>query len=578
MKTTKFVLALIAICAIVYGNGSKSFARGLTSSQKTRVAKPKTNGLVLKIGSVGAREVRLEWQNPAPQEIDYYDVSRSTNPNFVVSSTRNPDFFRFHTLRKNLIFVDPTVKPNTRYFYRVVASSPNGLVLNSNLVAVKTTPLPIPPKIQPVALKLDGISPLRVVSLLWTPYKGKDFSHYNIYRSYFPHFVPDDDKTLWDQQGDAAKARTTDIGIMLGASLNVSLPENYPGTTAQFPKIYYYKVVVFLLDGRKGVSNELKVVLPTPSTKPPTPSLLSLKSVFNKRATLEWTECKEPDAIAYQLHRSLKSGFIPSRSTLVNGVIDPESKTKWEDKDLKAQTKYFYKVVTLNVDSLSFESNELAIETSAPPAPELAPAPVVLQLAAPPTFDSVPLQWTKSNDPNFDAYEIHLLDKPTDEISPDNISQLLSDVNETHFVDGALTEGKLCYYVVVVRNKFDQTAVSNVIETTTRQHQMRPIVLTAQAGYSNMLTLKWSGQYPDGTGTHPVYHLDAGTYMIYRGSKPGFLLTKKSLLIDSLDGNATEWTDQTVESGKTYFYKIVYVANNGQTLASNEAKVVQALD
>ena len=460
-------------------------------------------------------------------------------------------------------------------------------VSGSSARAIKAKTVAIASQPQPIVLKLDGISQLRVISLSWTIYKGKDFSFCNIYRDTCPGFKPGETNIV--AQGEkSSDHRFIDDTLEQAALLKVILPGSSFDKVAPLPKTLYYKVVVYNSAGRKTVSNELAVALPAPSTTPPTPSVLALKSVSNSRATVEWTECKDPDVISYQLHRSQQSGFIPSHLTLVGlgsaAKFEAKDKgeTKWEDKNLDAQTKYFYKLETFNIDGLSSESNELEVETSAPPQPRSAPAQVVLKLAAPPTFDTISLQWTKSNDPNFDSYELSQLEKPSD-APPKQATVGVFGATDTSWIDEELPEGTTCYYVILVRNKFDQTTASNVVTVTTRQHAPRPVTLKAanDEGYS-VIKIK-----PDGTQTAtkvaPQLRVDlswsgqrtevSGSYTVYRSSKAHFKPEEASMLI-KFGASEAGWDDRTVKSGQTYFYKIVYRANNGQTLTSNEAKVV----
>jgi hypothetical protein len=87
-----------------------------------------------------------------------------------------------------------------------------------------------------------------------------------------------------------------------------------------------------------------------------------LKSVSNSRANLEWTAPGNLNVIGYQLHRSKQSGFVPSHSTLIGGDYDANFEGELggvkqaEDKELQPQTRYYYKVVTFNIDGLSSES------------------------------------------------------------------------------------------------------------------------------------------------------------------------------------------------------------------------------
>ena len=577
----------VAVGVVAAFEGGKSSAINTQVTQLARVDKQKTNNLPLKVVSVGVREVRLSWQNSSSENARFFNVYRSTKPNFVARKAPGVVVFNIPIRRETVEFYDPTAKPNTSYFYRVVMhSSYTDRVLISNLVAVKTKPFKGVTKPQPTILKLNEVSPLRVISMSWTPYKGKDFLSYRIYRSMISGFNPNNDDLL-DENKQASQTRWGDIGIMVRASLKMVAPQEYGGDTP-FPKKLYYKIGVYKTDYTETFSNQIAVTLPAPSRKFPTPSVLALMTASNSRATLEWTTPNNLNVIGYQLHRSNQSGFAPEYSTIVGGDYDAniEGKSggskKTEDKGLQPQTKYFYKVVTFNIDGLSSQSNEIVVETLAPPSLQTAPKPVALKLVSPPTYDSIALQWTKSDDPNFYSYDLCLLENSTD--TPEmNVSQGASDINDTSFDYDFLSEGTTYYYVVVVRNKFDQTTVSNVVKATTRQRPPRSVKLTAHAdaGHSVIqvqpngtqtstkiapqlrVDLSWTGQISD----------DAGSYIIYRGEEPQFATTKKSLLI-SFGASAAGWDDRTVKPGQTYFYKIVYVANNGQNLTSNEAKVL----
>ncbi|MBN1522534.1 MAG: hypothetical protein JW928_08375 [Candidatus Aureabacteria bacterium] len=157
---------------------------------------------------------------------------------------------------------------------------------------------------------------------------------------------------------------------------------------------------------------------------------------------------------------------------------------------------------------------------------------------------SVYIRWDKSPDDDVSVYKIYRSESPDDEFS------LAATVSTNEYKDENLKEGAEYFYrISLVNSKGNESKLSEIIRCKTREKPTFGYVLKVKTHvYVKMCKFSWSDPSKEEIKEYRIFRSDSesGEYT-YIGS------TQK-----------TQFEDEGLEDGKTYFYRIKKVFPDGQ--------------
>lgn len=284
--------------------------------------------------------------------------------------------------------------------------------------------------------------------LTWAASKDTfDFANYSIYRSQSPNFDPFRSSPI-DRITIRDVTTYTDLSLQAGAT-------------------YYYRLVVFDLAGlHSAASNEVSAR--TTANLPPAAVILNTPLLVGDGSTqvqLSWSRSNENDFASYRVYRS-NVAAVDSLSFLAAALTN-QNQTVYVDENLKAATKYFYRIYVYDQAGNATGSNIGQVIT----APNLPPAPVTLALPAPADTAALNLSWSQNNDADFASYRVFRAkagDPPIDPAKQQPIAILNNNRANTTYSDRGLERRKTYTYQVFVYDNGGFYSGSNLVQGTTR--------------------------------------------------------------------------------------------------------------
>jgi fibronectin type 3 domain-containing protein len=306
----------------------------------------------------------------------------------------------------------------------------------------------------PDAVKLFAPVPAgsqqNALRLTWSASKDTfDFANYSIYRSQtpMPNFNPLS-LTPIDRVTNREVASYTDQNLQAGT-------------------MYYYRVVVFDLAGYNASSNEVSAQ--TPANQPPSAVILNkplLVGDGTSQVQLSWSRSSDNDFASYRLYRS-STAPVNLNSLLVTSLTN-QSTTEYIDNNLKAVTKYVYRIYVYDQAGNATGSNIDSVMT----APNQNPTPVILALPAPVDTAALSLSWSQNNDADFASYHIFRAKAGDPPIDPKKgqspITILNGKPDNTTYIDRGLLRRTTYTYQVFVYDTGGLYSGSNPVQGTTR--------------------------------------------------------------------------------------------------------------
>ena len=242
-----------------------------------------------------------------------------------------------------------------------------------------------------------------------------------------------------------------------------------------------------------------------------------------------------------------------------------------QDDGLSPGTRYYYRVLVTDTQSLSALSNEIAVTTLNPVDPE-APTPVSLHPAYGQTAGSLTLTWTVNADQDFQDYTLL---RDTQTIPDAGSSQAVftsTDRRAVLFQDSGLDPLTDYHYRVLVTNSAGLTALSNEVIGTTLSSDdpdlPTPVLLGPVFNITHdAMSLSWT----------PNSDADFLRYELYRADAEG-VTTGDTLLIEITDPAVTSFRDEGLAPYQEYFFR-VWVYNQAQvSIPSNEVSGTTSYD
>jgi len=498
-------------------------------SVETRNRKPQPSRFTRIESSPDKLEISLTWESSQASDFSRYDLRRSDSGPVSEQSALVGSF----ESASDTTYTDVDLADSTTYYYRVYTYDEDGLFAASEQVQAITRNVEPP---APVTLNQPAQVDTFSMTLTWSQADEKDFERYELYRSDSPGV--DSSAHL------VATARERDITFATDTGLE-------SGTR------YYYRVYTWDEGGKFSASNE--VFATTLNDKPDPPRFTAVTSSPEKlEITLNWTRSEAKDFSRYELRRS-EGGYVDETSTLV-GSFDNVSDTTFTDTGLADTTSYYYRIYTYDQDGLSAGSDQLEVRTRNinPPSP--------VQLDQPSQVDtfSVSLSWSKSNEKDFDRYELYRSLTPG--VSTSAAKVFTSCTGEiTYATDSGLEAATRYYYRVYTWDEGGKFSASNEVFATTLNSPPDAVEVVsvgpAPGDTCGSLEILWRSSDAR----------DFASYKLFRSETPA-VSSELSELVATVTGRTdTSFVDAGLQDNSEYYYKVYVYDDAGLSAGSPRA-------
>jgi fibronectin type 3 domain-containing protein len=245
-----------------------------------------------------------------------------------------------------------------------------------------------------------------------------------------------------------------------------------------------------------------------------------------------------------------------SSEDVVEPLANVTDATEYTDAAVETGTTYYYRVQASNLLGSGPPSSARSVVRTTPPGP-------VAGFAARPGDGRVVLEWSPpASDGGSAVLEYVVLRGQF----PMGLAVLHRTPSGTNYTDASVENGKSYYYCVYAVNDVGDGARSDVLEVVPLAPPGPPTGFRVEPGKDG-IALSWGE--PIGGARAPVTG-----YRVLRGESRADLV----LLADV--GMALNYTDTTVEKGRTYYYSVVAVSDVGQGEPTSvlEGKVKKAED
>jgi len=296
---------------------------------------------------------------------------------------------------------------------------------------------------------------------------------------------------------------------------------------------YYYIVTAVNRLGESSPSNEVSLTPEASETIPESPLHLVGVSGSNE-VSLNWDSVENADS--YTVKRATTPGGP------YTDVATEVTSSSYTDTTVTNGTTYYYVVTAVNAIGESQQSNEVSVTPE-----EAVTAPSAPTLSGTPGNNVANLSWNTVA--NADKYVVK---RSTTAGGP--FVDIDTNVTDSAYIDNNVTNGTSYYYVVVAVNAKGESAPSNEVSVTPEEAVTAPLspTLSGTPG-NNVVNLSWN----------PVANADR--YVVKRST------TASGPFID-IDTNVTDsdYSDNNVTNGTTYYYVVVAVNAIGESSPSNE--------
>jgi fibronectin type 3 domain-containing protein len=293
---------------------------------------------------------------------------------------------------------------------------------------------------------------------------------------------------------------------------------------------YYYAVSAVNAVGEGPLSNEAS---DTPASYPSAPRNLTAELVGDD-VVLTWERPADDggfSTLSYSVFRGNVSGSLTR-------LIDLGDVLTYTDEDIDLGVTYFYHVKVTNGLGESDASNEVSSNPDLPSSPALS-------------FDvdgtTVTLTWTAPADEGSSAIVNYTIYRGTES----GYLEVLATVgNVLTFVDDTVLAGHTYLYQVTAVNAQGEGPRSNEVSLTVGAVPSVPQNLEAVAG-NGTVNLTWNA--PNEDGGWPITG-----YKVYRRTSEG------AEVLLAIIGNVTNYVDNAVTNGQTYYYRVSAVNAMGE--------------
>ena len=309
-----------------------------------------------------------------------------------------------------------------------------------------------------------------------------------------------------------------------------------------------------------------------PVVNPPAkPTGLTEGTVSQASVTISWDDPGDDSITGYRVLRQDLDG--PSPETL-NTISDDtgSATTSYTDSTVEAGQRYAYRVVALNGDGASEQSDALNVETP----PDLPARPTGLS-ASGVAHNSVTLSWDDPGDGSITGYRVLRRDIAND--PPGVFATVTSDTGSaaTSYTDGTVSAETRYAYRVVAVNATGESPQSGYVNVETPEAPAnnpppqtdppgRPTGLRAASVSHDSVTLSWDDPGDATITGYRILRRDIAN------DPPGTFSTVAS----NTGTAATSYTDRAVAASTRYAYRVVAINANGASPRSGYVNVTTA--
>jgi len=396
---------------------------------------------------------------------------------------------------------EDVVEPNT-YLYQISAVNAQGEGPRSEAVSVQMGVVPSAPR------NLTAMAGNATISLTWLApgSPGLTITSYRVYRG-----TTTDDLAVIATLGDVLTY--TDNDVVNGIT-------------------YHYKVSAVNTVG-EGYLSELATAKPSGTPGAP----INLGAIMDAgEVLLEW-DPPASDGGSAILNYSIYRGDAEDTFSLIETVGNV---TEYYDASAIAGQVYFYRVAALNGAGEGQLSNEVSVMVGyAPSAPG--------NLVATADDSVIILTWNAPDDDGGWAVTGYLVYRGANESS----MALLASIGDVlNYTDEGIVAGQTYFYKVSAVNAIGEGPMSSIASAVADSLPQAPTGLLAVAG-DGTIELTW--QAPGSDGGAPITG-----YKVYRGT------SATGLTLLATIGAVTNYTDDNVTNGQTYYYKVSAVNALGE--------------
>jgi titin len=414
-----------------------------------------------------------------------------------------------------LSYTDFSVINGVTYYYNITAVNAEGEGPFSNQISVTPATVPTGPQ------NLQATYGDSQVSLTWIAPAddgGYTISEYMIYRA------------------TSATGPYTNIANTTGLSYTDFSVTN--GVT------YYYNITAVNAEGEGASSNQVSV---TPATVPTAPQNLQA-SHGDSQVSLTWMAPADDGGstiVKYRIFRSQSPGGPYTNIVNVTGLL-------YVDTGLTNGIGYYYVLVAVNGEGESVASSEASATPGSVPT-----APQSLQAA----YDDsqVSLIWTAPTNDGGSTITEYMIYRATSATGP---YTNIANTTGLSYTDFSVTNGVTYYYNITAVNAEGEGPSSNQVSVTPATAPTAPQNLQATYGNSQV-SLTWTAPTDDG-GSAII------RYRIYRA------LTTGGPYTNIINVTGLSYLDTSVVNGVQYFYIVIAVNGEGESVASIEVSSTPA--
>lgn len=483
-------------------NGTKEFTSYVSQSYKTVL--PAATGL--KATNVSTASIKLSWS--AVKNATIYYVYRATSPTgsyYSIGSTETTSY------------VDATAKVDVIYYYKIEARRNINGYYN---YGTYTDPVKIIARC--AATKITSITPESTTSVKVKWNKTDEAVSYNLYRS-------------TSKSGSYSLVKS---GITSTSYIDKSL---------KYGKTYYYKVVV--VGAPSGIPNSSaasSAVSGKTGLKKPS---LTATSTSVSSITLTWS--KNSEAAGYLIYRATSKNGKYSQVA----KISKNSTVTYVDKNLKAGTTYYYKMIVYKKQSGETIKSEYSSIVSAKAVPSKVTGLKVSATAV----NGIRIIWTKNS--YAGSYYVY---RATSKSGTYKKIATISKNSTVTYTDKSVNAGSTYYYKIVAFKKSGSKTYNASASDLVSAKAVPSAVNSFKVSSVTSKTVKLTWKENSG----------ATGYYIYRATSKSGTYSK----VASISKKATvSYTDSGLKSKTTYYYKIVsYKTVSSKTYTSAASSVISA--
>jgi len=311
--------------------------------------------------------IALEWKRvDIPRAAGYYIIRADMQ--------ENGKFKRITTIKNKFVthYLDADVKANSKYGYKISLLTDKGFESRpSDTIVVSTLP-----NFESVSL-IESISDLpRQIKILWRPHQSSRVSEYIIERT------------------SPTKAKWETVATIKNR-LNVEYIDEDLGDN----EIFMYRIKAVTFDGI--VSNSSAITSATTKALPGQIKTLEVTRDLPKKIQLSWGKSETQDVLYYNIYRS--SSATGSYSKIATA---PVAHNRFDDMVSKDGEIYFYKITTVDVDSLESKIEEVTPVMGSTLAKPRMPQITLAMIEG----NKIILNWVSTDDRTV-SYNIYKLSK-----------------------------------------------------------------------------------------------------------------------------------------------------------------------